>query len=172
MEMREMLYCIGETGLLNFVDIDTGHCWGEPSYVPSSYHPHAEFREVGKAARADLDPKIAVLFTGRINDPVLAEELIRNGYCDLVGMVRAGIADPIANQAREGRLGEIAAASCPLSTDIGTYFTPIHGLLHQSGDRNELLWKRNILTEVSKQVVVVGRESRMQPRVFTCAGTR
>ena len=86
MELREMLYCIGETGLLDFVDIDTGHCWGAPSYVPSSYHPHAEFREVGKAARADLDPKIKVLFTGRINDPVLAEELIRNGYCDLVGM--------------------------------------------------------------------------------------
>ena len=58
MEMREMLYCIGETGLLDFVDIDTGHCWGAPSYVPSSYYPHAEFRECGKAARADLDPKI------------------------------------------------------------------------------------------------------------------
>ena len=28
LESREMVYYIGETGLLNFVDIDVGHCWG------------------------------------------------------------------------------------------------------------------------------------------------
>jgi thioredoxin reductase len=107
-EMREMLYHIGETGLLDFVDVDVGHCWGAPSYVPSSYYGHAEFRDCGKAARADLDSKIAVLFTGRINDPVVAEDLLKGGYCDLVGMVRAGIADPeFAKKARAGRLSEI-----------------------------------------------------------------
>jgi 2,4-dienoyl-CoA reductase-like NADH-dependent reductase (Old Yellow Enzyme family) len=108
LEMREMAYHISETGLLNFLDIDVGHCWGAPSYVPSSYYGQAQFREVGKAARADLDPKISVLFSGRVNDPVVAEGLIKDGYCDLVGMVRAGIADPeFANKAREGRLMEI-----------------------------------------------------------------
>jgi 2,4-dienoyl-CoA reductase-like NADH-dependent reductase (Old Yellow Enzyme family) len=49
--MREMVYYLGETGLLDFVDVDVGHCWGAPSYVPSSYYGEAEFREVGKAAR-------------------------------------------------------------------------------------------------------------------------
>ncbi|HVN43421.1 MAG TPA: hypothetical protein VMT50_11605, partial [Steroidobacteraceae bacterium] len=111
MQMREMLYAIAETGLIDFVDTDIGHCWGAPSYVPNSYYPHAEHREVGKAAKADLSElpkKVAVLFTGRINDPVLAENLIKEGYCDLVGMVRAGIADPdFAIKAKEGRLGEI-----------------------------------------------------------------
>jgi 2,4-dienoyl-CoA reductase-like NADH-dependent reductase (Old Yellow Enzyme family) len=29
----------------------------------------------------------------RLNDPVVAEDLLKGGYCDLVGMVRAGIAD-------------------------------------------------------------------------------
>ena len=61
LELREMLYYIAETGLLDFVDLDVGHCWGAPSYVPSSYHPHAEYREFGKAARSDmseLDRKI------------------------------------------------------------------------------------------------------------------
>ena len=48
MELREMLFHIASQGLLDFVDIDTGHCWGAPSYVPSSYQPHAEFREFGK----------------------------------------------------------------------------------------------------------------------------
>jgi 2,4-dienoyl-CoA reductase-like NADH-dependent reductase (Old Yellow Enzyme family)/pyruvate/2-oxoglutarate dehydrogenase complex dihydrolipoamide dehydrogenase (E3) component len=108
MAMREMTYHLGETGLLDFVDIDVGHGSGVHAYVPPSFYGHAEYREVGKAARADLDAKIAVLFSGRINDPVLAEELLSQGYFDLVGMTRAGIADPeFANKARDGRLIEI-----------------------------------------------------------------
>ena len=108
LESREMVYHIGETGLLNFVNIDVGHCWGSPSYVPSSYFAHGEFKEFGKAARADLGEDIKVLFAGRVNDPVIAEEMLAQGYCDLIGMVRSGIADAeFANKAREGRLGEI-----------------------------------------------------------------
>ena len=38
----------------NFVDIDVGHCWGAPSYVPNSYYGHAQFKEYGKAAKVDL----------------------------------------------------------------------------------------------------------------------
>lgn len=108
LEMREIAYHIAETGLIDFLDIDVGHCWGAPSYVPSSYYENAAFKEVGKAARADLDPKVKVLFSGRVNDVGLAETLIKEGYCDLVGMVRAGIADPdFASKARDGRLMEI-----------------------------------------------------------------
>jgi 2,4-dienoyl-CoA reductase-like NADH-dependent reductase (Old Yellow Enzyme family)/thioredoxin reductase len=108
MEMREMTYHLGETGLMDFLNVDVGHCWGRHSYVPPSYHGHAQFREVGKAARADLNKNIAVLFAGRINDPVLAEELLQHGFCDLVGMTRAGIADPdFAIKAKQGRLIEI-----------------------------------------------------------------
>jgi 2,4-dienoyl-CoA reductase-like NADH-dependent reductase (Old Yellow Enzyme family)/thioredoxin reductase len=162
LEMREMLYYIGETGLLNFVDIDVGHCWGAPSYVPSSYYGHAEFRECGKAARADLDRKIAVLFTGRINDPVVAEDLIKNGYCDLVGMVRAGIADPeFANKAREGRLSEIRRCiSCTRCIDEAseprTYpYKPTCSINPVTG--HELRWKEQYRpADKRKRVVVVG----------------
>jgi len=162
MQMREMLYAIGESGLLDFVDIDTGHCWGAPSYVPSSYHPHAEFRECGKAARADLGPEVAVLFTGRINDPVLAEELISHGYCDLVGMVRAGIADPdFALKAREGRLGEIRRCiSCTRCIDEASEpatvpYTPTCSINPVIG--NELRWERDFRpAPAPRRVVVVG----------------
>lgn len=165
MEMREMLYAIAETGLIDFVDTDTGHCWGAPSYVPSSYYPHAEHREVGKAARADLaemDKKIAVLFTGRINDPVLAEELLKNGYCDLVGMVRAGIADPeFANKAREGRLSEIrrciACTRCIDEASESLYipYTPVCSVNPVIG--RELRWQQQYQpADKPKHVVVVG----------------
>ena len=162
LEMREMLYYIGETGLLDFVDIDVGHCWGAPSYVPSSYYGHAEFREYGKAARVDLDRKIAVLFSGRINDPVVAEDLIKDGYCDLVGMVRAGIADPeFANKAREGRLGEIRRCiSCTRCIDEASEprtfpYTPTCSINPVIG--NELRWEQQYRpADKPKRVVVVG----------------
>ncbi len=106
LEMREMITLIAETGLLDFVNVDVGHSWGAP-YVQPSYYDHAQFREVGRAIRADVHP-VPVLFAGRVNDPVVAEELLASGVCDLVAMTRAGIADPeFANKAREGRLGEI-----------------------------------------------------------------
>ncbi len=162
LEMREMAYNIGETGLINFLDVDVGHCWGSPSYVPNSYFDHAQFREMGKAARADLEDDIKILFTGRINDPVIAEGLLKEGYCDLVGMVRAGIADAeFANKAREGRLSEIRRCiSCTRCIDEaaepGTFpYAPTCSINPEIG--HELIWKNTFApTDKPKHVVVVG----------------
>ncbi len=162
LQMREMTYHLGETGLLDFVDIDVGHCWGAPSYVPSSYYDEGEFREVGKAARTDLDSKIAVLFSGRINDPGVAEGLIRDGYCDLVGMVRSGIADEeFANKAREGRLMEIRRCiGCTRCIDEASEpmtfpYAPTCSINPVIG--HELQWKEQFQpAEKPKRVVVVG----------------
>jgi len=162
LEMREMTQYIGDTGLIDFVDIDVGHCWGAPSYVPSSYYDHAEFREVGKAARTDLDPKIAVLFSGRVNDPVVAERLLKEGVCDLVGMVRAGIADTdFANKAREGRLSEIRRCiGCTRCIDEASEprtfpYAPTCSINPVVG--HELRWEEQFKpAATSKQVVVVG----------------
>ena len=162
LQMREMLYMIAETGLLDFVDLDVGHCWGAPSYVPNSYYAHGQFRDVGKGARVDLDPKIKVLFTGRINDPVVAEELLKNGYCDLVGMVRAGIADPeFAIKAKEGRLDEIrrciACTRCiDEASEPATFpYTPMCSINPVIG--SELRWEEQFKPAAQpKNVVVVG----------------
>ena len=162
LQMREMAHHIGESGLIDFVDIDVGHCWGAPSYVPSSYYDEAQFREVGKAARTDLDSKIAVLFSGRVNDPGIGEQLLKDGCCDLVGMVRAGIADEeFANKAREGRLMEIRRCiSCTRCIDEasepGTFpYAPTCSINPVIG--HELEWKEKFRpTETPKRVVVVG----------------
>jgi len=162
LQMREMTYHLGETGLLDFVDVDIGHCWGAPSYVPSSYYDEAEFREVGKAVRTDLDSKIAVLFSGRINDVGVAEGLLKDGFCDLVGMVRAGIADAeFANKAREGRLQEIrrciACTRCidEASEPMTLPYAPTCSINPVIG--NEVRWKELYQpADKSKRVVVVG----------------
>jgi len=51
---------------------------------------------------------VPVIAVGRINDPVLAEEILSQGKADLVAMGRALIADPeLPRKAMEGRLEDI-----------------------------------------------------------------
>ena len=64
---------------------------------------HAEL--AGEIKKAVSIPVIAV---GRINDPLLAEEILEAGKADLIAMGRALIADPaLPLKAREGRFEEI-----------------------------------------------------------------
>jgi pyruvate/2-oxoglutarate dehydrogenase complex dihydrolipoamide dehydrogenase (E3) component len=92
----------------------------------------------------------------------LAEELLENGYCDLVGMVRAGIADPeFANKAREGRLMEIRRCiGCTRCIDEASEpltfpYTPTCSINPVVG--NELRWKEQYRpADKPKRVVVVG----------------
>ena len=108
LQFREMMMYVAETGALDFIDVDVGHCWGTNSYVQPSYFGHAVFREVGRALKVDFENGLPILFSGRVNDPGIAEQLLKDACADLVGMTRAGIADPeFANKAREGRLAEI-----------------------------------------------------------------
>ncbi len=51
---------------------------------------------------------VPVIASHRINDPTIARQLLAEGFCDLVAMGRALIADPqLPNKAREGREAEI-----------------------------------------------------------------
>ena len=161
LEMREMVSYIAETGLLDYVNVDVGHSWGVPSYVMPSYFDPAQFRDVGRALKVDIAP-IPVLFSGRVNDPVLAENLLAANVCDLVGMTRAGIADPeFPNKAREGRLVEIRRCiGC--NRCIGE---SVHGRMPGGKPAcsvnpvvgNELLWNATFRpAEQRRRVVVAG----------------
>jgi NADPH-dependent 2,4-dienoyl-CoA reductase/sulfur reductase-like enzyme len=59
---------------------------------------------------------VPVLVVGRINNPLLAEDILRRGHADMVVMGRALLADPeLPNKAAEGRLDDIApCAACGL----------------------------------------------------------
>jgi 2,4-dienoyl-CoA reductase-like NADH-dependent reductase (Old Yellow Enzyme family)/thioredoxin reductase len=64
--------------------------------------------EMTAQARAGLSGNTPVLVAGSISDPASAERILSEGKADLIGMVRALIADPDApRKAREGRSGDI-----------------------------------------------------------------
>jgi 2,4-dienoyl-CoA reductase-like NADH-dependent reductase (Old Yellow Enzyme family)/thioredoxin reductase len=78
------------------------HMYFGPLYLPPAYQLYAveQIKEVVK--------NIPIVAIGRINDPLIAEQILAEGKADMVAMARPLIADPeLPNKAREGRLDDI-----------------------------------------------------------------
>jgi 2,4-dienoyl-CoA reductase-like NADH-dependent reductase (Old Yellow Enzyme family)/thioredoxin reductase len=83
--------------------LESAHMITQPMAVARGCHVH-----LAEAMKQTVT--VPVIAVGRINTPVLAEEIVREGKSDLVAMGRALIADPgLPRKAAEGKLGDI----CP-----------------------------------------------------------
>ncbi len=168
-EALEIAGTIASETRLDFLSVDRGHSWGDPSYVPTSHQRVALGADAAKRMRAVVRSvvEIPVLYSGRVFDPHVAEELLTTGVCDLVGVTRASIADPeFGVKARDGRLSEIRwCIGCNRCIDNAE-----HGYgtgLAAKGNRamcsvnptagNERAWAQATSTTVTRRrVVVVG----------------
>lgn len=73
-----------------------------PGQVSPSYQPHAWTIQNAKALKEVVD--IPVLGVNSIDDPGMAESILAQGYCDIVGMARCSLADPdMPNKAKAGQ---------------------------------------------------------------------
>jgi thioredoxin reductase len=73
---------------------------------PPTPAPHGLFRGVARTIRDAVS--VPVCAVGRITSPAMAADMLGNGDADLIGMVRAHIADPdLLAKARAGRSGDI-----------------------------------------------------------------
>jgi 2,4-dienoyl-CoA reductase-like NADH-dependent reductase (Old Yellow Enzyme family)/thioredoxin reductase len=78
----------------------------EVAYVSPWYTAPGFNVDAAAAVKARVD--VPVIVTGRIADVAIAESILADGAADMIGMVRALIADPdLPNKAREGRAHEI-----------------------------------------------------------------
>lgn len=97
--------------MLEEAGVDMIHCTqgmyvSKHTLISPSSVPKGAFVENAAAIKATVN--IPVVATGRINDPLLAESILRSGKADMVTMARASLADPdMPNKAREGKLDEI-----------------------------------------------------------------
>ena len=91
---------------LDYLSVSTGIYRSMDTIIAPMYYPNGAFVYLAALAKEHLD--IPVMCIGRINDPVMAEQILEDRQADLVGMTRANICDPeLPNKAREGRLDEI-----------------------------------------------------------------
>lgn len=90
-------------GEIDYINTSIGSATATLFMIEASMHiPPGYALYIASALRKAV--KLPVIGVGRIKDPVQAERLLVEGHADLVGVVRAQIADPEwARKAREGK---------------------------------------------------------------------
>ena len=92
------------TGILDLIHVGAGP--GGSAHIPPTYHRAGSFAYLSEGIRRAV--ALPVLSSQRINDPSIAEHMLREGISDLVAMNRAIMADPeMPLKAMQGRVDEI-----------------------------------------------------------------
>ncbi|MFY9967909.1 MAG: FAD-dependent oxidoreductase [Roseiarcus sp.] len=97
------------SGEVDYVSVTAGNNTQKLARVdhwPPTPAPLAAFRHLSRAVKTAVQVPVATV--GRVTTLALAEEILRSGDADLVGMVRANIADPeLLPESRAGRAGSV-----------------------------------------------------------------
>jgi hypothetical protein len=126
--------------------------------VGSYRHPNGEFLPLAAGLKAAIGGAVPVVGVGRIVTPDLAEDALRAGHCDLVGMTRAQIADPdLITKLENGQLNRVrpcvgANQGC---VDRMTYGLPITCFHNPDVGREHRLGPLSIVPD-TRRVVVIG----------------
>ena len=155
-EGKEIACALEETDKLDYLTVVAGIYINIPTHVPTMYFPLGPFvylaSEVRKAVR-----KININCMGRVNDPAFADKIIAEGHGDMIGMVRALIADPeFVNKAREGKEDEIRRCVGCSEACYGRYRRGVHvscSYNPQAGREQQL---PIVPATTKKRVVVIG----------------
>jgi 2,4-dienoyl-CoA reductase-like NADH-dependent reductase (Old Yellow Enzyme family) len=95
-----------ETGLIDYISVTTGNNLTLATQKRDRWpigSQHAEFRPQCRAVKRAVGD-LPVCYIGGVTDLLEAEEIVASGDSDLVGMVRAHMADPdIVRKTQEGR---------------------------------------------------------------------
>jgi 2,4-dienoyl-CoA reductase-like NADH-dependent reductase (Old Yellow Enzyme family) len=142
-----------------FVSVSGGNYAGfghgiEPAYVSPWYREPAYNAAAAAAVKAAVD--VPVIVTGRIADAALAESLLAEGAADMVGMVRALVADPdLPRKVRDGRADEVrmclGLSECHA---IGAHRVPLTCAVNAAASREDEL--AIVPAEVPRTIAVVG----------------
>ena len=102
----EIAKYLESTGHIDFIHAVVGTPWGNPSYIQSHHYKPGGWSHLAGELRKELS--IPIVYTGLVNTPQLAEEILARGEADVIGMARAMVADgELVSKAREGRFADI-----------------------------------------------------------------
>jgi len=141
------------SGKLDYISVCTGVT--DAVHLPSMYFPLASFVYLAAGVKEVVD--LPVLTAGRINDPVLAENILEQGQADMIGMARGLIADPeLPVKAQQDRLDEIRHC---IGCNEGCVGIPLFSgaltctMNPEAGKEKDLAIKQ---TDLPKKVMIIG----------------
>ena len=103
-DTRAIAMTLEEWGV-DAIDITSG-TYGDGFTVPSMAESHAWNADSAAAVKKAVS--IPVIIVGRINEPILAESILKAGMADIIAMGRGSLADPhLPEKAQKGELERI-----------------------------------------------------------------
>lgn len=158
-EVLEFCRMLDGDGGLDYYNVIAGNSasiQGAIHIVPPMMIEHGYVAPFAAAMKAIV--KKPVFVAGRINQPQIAEQILKTGQADMCGMTRAMITDPeMPNKAREGRADDIRACIACNQACIGHWHRgyPISCIQHpETGREAQFLAKPK--ARKSKRVLVAG----------------
>lgn len=143
---------------IDYVSVSVGVNASDDAMIPSMYYKHAWAADYAADVKK-IVKKIPVIAVNRINDPRLAETVLKCDKADLIGFARASLCEPdMPNLAKEGRFTEIRKCVACLHGCVGHIDTGRRGscelnpmIGHESDPAYQL--KK---TDNPKKVMVIG----------------
>jgi 2,4-dienoyl-CoA reductase-like NADH-dependent reductase (Old Yellow Enzyme family)/thioredoxin reductase len=159
-DKQEIVTWLDSRGLIDYYSVGTGSYLNQFSKIVPSFHYTMLLGRDDAAAIKAVAKHAKVTMEARIKSPANAEDVISQGKCDLVSIVRGQIADPhLVNKAKEGRAEDIRPCISCNQLCIGRRMRDywISCLVNPSVAR-EAKWDGDKLTpaEKPKDVLVVG----------------
>ena len=157
-DMKEIAQKLSEHGRLDYLNVIVGTNYSRiqrMEHWPPTPAPHGLW--VSHAAAIKKQVTIPVFTTGRITDPRMAEDILKRGDADMVGMTRAQIADPdLVAKMQNGRLEDIRPCiGANVCISMATEGKPIRCIYNPEAGR-EHDWGVQRDCENSKRVAVIG----------------
>ncbi len=158
-EVLQIVATLSAAGLLDYVNVTAGTSagvTGSTHIVPSMAFDTAYTAPYAAEMKARID--VPVFVAGRINQPQIAEQVLRTGQADMCGMTRALICDPdMPRKAKAGELDDIRACIACNQACIDHMLKgyPISCIQHPETGR-ELEFSDIRPAETSRRVVVAG----------------
>ncbi|MFH1624187.1 MAG: NAD(P)/FAD-dependent oxidoreductase [Pseudomonadota bacterium] len=139
------------------IDVTAGCTDTSEWIIPSMYLPPGCNADLAQAIKREI--KIPVCVAGKINDPYIAEEILREGKADFVDMGRALIADPyLPRKAMEGRISDfckcVACQRC-VETTIMEHI-PMSCTVNPASGREMEFELKLKPTKKKKRVLIIG----------------
>jgi 2,4-dienoyl-CoA reductase-like NADH-dependent reductase (Old Yellow Enzyme family)/thioredoxin reductase len=144
-DVLEICKELTRTKALDYVNVTLGSMTGPSGSIHIVPPMGVENAYVApRAGKIRAETGLPVFVAGRINQPQIAEQVLREGLADMCGMTRAMITDPdMPNKAAEGRLDEIRACIGCNQACIGHFHAgysisciqnPLTGREHELGE--------------------------------------
>jgi 2,4-dienoyl-CoA reductase-like NADH-dependent reductase (Old Yellow Enzyme family)/thioredoxin reductase len=126
------------------------------THWPSHHHEPGAFAALPRGLKEVVS--LPVVGTGRVDSPALAERFVAEGIADMVGMVRALIADPhFPNKARDGRGDEIRTCIACTQSCVGHIYLGLGvGCIYNPVTGREAEWAELSPAPAQRKVVVAG----------------